>query len=178
MWLFICFLLVPYYLKALVVNRSKNNFRSCDQRFLLRSEDALAEASEYFGEHNQTIVLKAAIKFMEKDAEKDAEKDILIHEKEKLMYEKEKEKLMYEKNIEILMNKLKERERELLMSRQAVTSRGIIEYYLKGAQNELSVKGNFNAAAVSLALSNKGIVMNSISLNDSLLRLKDNIYIL
>jgi len=45
--------------------------------------------------------------------------------------------------------------KELLQSKQAVTSRGILEYFLKGAQLELGIKGNFNAAAVCDALKKK-----------------------
>jgi len=41
---------------------------------------------------------------------------------------------------------------KLLTAKQAVTSRGILEHFLKGCQVELGLKGNFNAASVCEAL--------------------------
>ena len=54
--------------------------------------------------------------------------------------------------LEISNINLRQKERELLQSRQAVTARGIMEYFLKEANNELFLKGYFNASNVCNAL--------------------------
>jgi hypothetical protein len=53
-----------------------------------------------------------------------------------------------EKDGELYAMKLAEKDAEILRSRGTVTTRGIVEYYLKDAKEEMLLKGTFNACIV------------------------------
>lgn len=53
-----------------------------------------------------------------------------------------------EKDGELYAMKLAEKDAEILRSRGTVTTRGIVEYYLKDAKEEMLLKGTFNARIV------------------------------
>ena len=96
-------------------------------------------------------------------AHKDAELKVLRAEKDKdrELVEKDKALALVQKDLElahkdtllkVLDVEKKSLEKELLTSTQALTSRGIFEFYLKGIFTELGTRGNFNASSVCDAL--------------------------
>jgi hypothetical protein len=119
-------------------------------------EDMLKKSSEYFESANNTLVAyKGAMLFMSMESAE--EKAKFLEEKalsdRKLLEEKalalEEKALALEEKAN---SQIKLLEFKLLSAKQAVTSRGILEHFLKGSQLELGLKGNFNAASVCEAL--------------------------
>jgi len=106
-------------------------FLEADRKLL--EEKALALEEKALADRN---LLVADIKFLEEKALADIK---LLEADRKLIEEKA--------NSQIILLEFK-----LLTAKQAVTSRGILEHFLKGCQVELGLKGNFNAASVCEAL--------------------------
>jgi len=108
-------------------------------------EDIFQKSADYFkSDDKEVIITKGAFLFVK----------IASAEKE-LALTKENAK----SEIKCLEMELVHVNKELLQSKQAVTSRGILEHFLKGSQIELGLKGNFNAAAVCEALKKHKVIV-------------------
>jgi hypothetical protein len=83
-----------------------------------------------------------------------------IEERLKHQFQLEVQKLQLELQYGLEQQKLKSEiqnlERNLLVSKGAATCRGIFEFVLKAAKEELQLKGNFNAAIVCNTLQQQG----------------------
>ena len=107
-------------------------------------EDIVKKSAAYFESDNKELILKGALLF---NSIASAEKELALT--------KENAK----SEIKCLEMELVHVNKELLQSKQAVTSRGILEHFLKGSQIELGLKGNFNAAAVCEALKKHKVIV-------------------
>jgi regulator of protease activity HflC (stomatin/prohibitin superfamily) len=124
-----------------------------------------AELERKFAEaelERKVSVLEAELE--RKVAEAELERKVAEAELERKVVEAEAERKVAEaklegkmKEVENLNSFLVLKERDLLMASEAVTSRGILEFYLKECAVELGVKGNFNAAKVCDEIKKKGL---------------------
>ena len=118
-------------------------------------EDIFKKSAAYFDSDNKELILKGALLFNSIASAEDKIALILASAEKELSLTKENAK----NEIKCLEMELVHVNKELLQSKQAVTSRGILEHFLKGSQIELGLKGIFNAAAVCEALKKHKVIV-------------------
>ena len=125
-------------------------------------EDIVKKSAAYFESDNKELILKGALLFNSIASAEDKIALILASAEDKIASVKKELSLTKENaksEIKCLEMELVQVNKELLQSKQAVTSRGILEHFLKGSQIELGLKGNFNAAAVCEALKKHKVIV-------------------
>ena len=161
------------FIKGAVERSTSRSVASFDKTKILAIKNLPVE--EVFAILEHIVNLEKEVELVEKDREliekdrelalahKDAELKVLRAEKDKdrELVEKDKALALVQKDLElahkdtllkVLDVEKKSLEKELLTSTQALTSRGIFEFYLKGIFTELGTRGNFNASSVCDAL--------------------------
>ena len=126
-------------------------------------EDIFKKSADYFKSDNKEVIItKGALLFNSIASAEDKIALILASAEDKIASVKT-ELAMTKENakseIKCLEMELVQVNKELLQSKQAVTSRGILEHFLKGSQTELGLKGNFDAAAVCEALKKHKVIV-------------------
>ena len=133
-------------------------------------EDIFKKSADYFKSDNKEVIItKGALLFNSIASAEDKIALILASAEDKIASAEDKiasvktELAMTKENakseIKCLEMELVQVNKELLQSKQAVASRGILEHFLKGSQIELGLKGNFNAAAVCEALKKHKVIV-------------------
>ena len=165
--------------KYIVVGKTRLSMVDTDNN-KVPYEDIFQKSADYFKSKNKEVLMKGAFLFKAIASAEDKIALILASAEDKIASAEDKialilasaedkiasvkkELALTEANakseIKFLESELVHVNKELLYSKQAVTSRGILEHFLKGSQTELGLKGNFNAAAVCEALKKHKVIV-------------------